>query len=102
MRFAVLFAIAVTAAFAARDALTGTEPFNLYSAVLAACLIVVFIGTALRWKAGINTATVNCPNCSAVPPFIRKPANFRQAMWGGYTCTQCSSEIDKWGRKVDA
>jgi hypothetical protein len=102
LRLAILFGLAVTAAFAARDALTGTAPFSYYSAALAVALIAVFIGTAMRWKPGINASTVNCPTCSAAQPFMRKPASFRQAMWGGYTCSQCGTEIDKWGRKVEA
>ena len=102
LRLAVLFAIAITAAFAARDALTGPEPFKLFSAMLAVALVAVFTGTALRWKAGINLSAVTCPNCRAPQPAIRKPGSFRQTMWGGHTCTACGTEMDKWGRKIEA
>jgi hypothetical protein len=47
IRFAILFAIAITASFAARDALTGSEPFNFYSGLLAAFLAIVFLTIAL-------------------------------------------------------
>jgi hypothetical protein len=47
LRFAILLAIAMTAAFAARDALTGSEPFNVHSAVLAGSLAIVFLAVAL-------------------------------------------------------
>lgn len=27
---------------------------------------------------------------------MRTPSSFRQAMWGGYTCETCGTEMDKW------
>lgn len=35
-------------------------------------------------------------------PVVRKPANWKQALWGGWTCPRCGSEYDRWGRKVGA
>lgn len=74
-------------------------------------LLVVLI---LKWlnkresKIGINTAGLSltkalyCPNCNAVLPKIRKPANLRQILWGGVTCPECGKEYDKWLREVSA
>lgn len=49
-RFAILLAIAMPAAFAARDALTGPAPFNVYSGMLSVALVIVFLAIALLRK----------------------------------------------------
>ncbi len=41
-----------------------------------------------------------CDVCGAPAPVVRKPANWRQALWGGWTCPQCRSEFDRWGRNL--
>jgi hypothetical protein len=41
-----------------------------------------------------------CSKCDEPAPVFRRPANRRQAMWGGWTCRQCGYELDKWGRPV--
>jgi transposase-like protein len=46
---------------------------------------------------GINLKRVYCPGCGTKQPFIRKPKNSRQAMYGGYTCPKCNTEMDKYG-----
>ena len=51
-----------------------------------------------RW--GINTRKVYCAECGAPAPLVRVPANWRQALWGGCTCTECGLEYDKWGQAV--
>lgn len=43
-----------------------------------------------------------CLDCGAPMPAIRKPANWKQALWGGWTCSRCGSEYDRWNRKVGA
>ncbi len=43
-----------------------------------------------------------CPNCGELFPRIRKPANRRQALWGGSTCAKCGCEVDRRGRKIQA
>src|SRR5581483_10306990 len=42
----------------------------------------------------------SCPECAAPVPVVRKPANWRQALWGGWTCPHCGGEFDRWGRRV--
>ncbi len=41
-----------------------------------------------------------CPDCAEALPRFRKPANKRQALWGGSTCPQCGCEVGPWGGKV--
>lgn len=49
---------------------------------------------------GLNARPGQCPKCAAPLPTVRAPKNFRQAMWGGWTCAGCGAELDKWGREV--
>ena len=53
-------------------------------------------------KFGVNLKALGvrekliCPNCGNPLPKIRKPQNWRQALWGGATCKSCGKEFDKW------
>lgn len=40
---------------------------------------------------------VKCAGCGAEQPKFRKPANGKQAMWGGTTCAGCGAELDAKG-----
>jgi hypothetical protein len=42
-----------------------------------------------------------CPDCGEPFPRFRKPANRRQALWGGGTCAKCGCEVDRRGRKIE-
>jgi hypothetical protein len=54
-----------------------------------------------RGNWGINFKPGPCQQCGTPMPMIRKPDNWRQAMWGGWTCPECGLELDKWGRPVE-
>jgi hypothetical protein len=43
---------------------------------------------------------VKCPNCGTVQPRFRKPENRQQALWGGWTCPQCQTSIDRSGKAI--
>lgn len=43
----------------------------------------------------------SCPECGTPAPKVRKPANRRQTLWGGWTCEECGCEMDRKGRKVE-
>ncbi len=52
-------------------------------------------------KMGLNFSTDNkCPSCGTDIPTFRRPKNFRQMMWGGWTCEKCGTEVDKWLKPV--
>lgn len=79
--------------------------------VAIASLIVIFSLIALSFyfliratnkknAMGINIQKVVCPKCEAPLPRIRKPANMRQILFGGWTCSNCETECDKWGRSI--
>jgi hypothetical protein len=41
-----------------------------------------------------------CPECRNPLPKFRNPKNWRQRLWGGWTCERCGCEVDRRGRKV--
>lgn len=89
------------------------EPSVLIHVVLIVFSVLVFgplaVGMILvirdtirkRGKWGINLTPNPCRQCGTPAPMIRKPANWRQAMWGGWTCSECGLEVDKWSRSVE-
>jgi len=52
-------------------------------------------------KLGINLSRVYCPICNLKQPIIRKPANERQLLYGGNTCKNCGTEMDKYGTIIN-
>jgi hypothetical protein len=52
---------------------------------------------ASKW--GINLDQVNCPRCGIKQPRRRTPRSLHEAMWGGWTCPQCGTKMDKWGKE---
>ena len=41
-----------------------------------------------------------CPTCGQPIPVVRRPSTWRQALWGGWTCTRCGAELDRYGRRI--
>jgi hypothetical protein len=52
-----------------------------------------------RW--GINTKSARCLQCDKPAPVVRVPKNLNQMLWGGWTCSECGYELDKWGEPVE-
>jgi hypothetical protein len=65
---------------------------------LAVGLVLVIHGTIVKNRWGVNLRRVECPDCGTVMGRVRVPTSVAQAIWGGYTCPACKSELDKWGR----
>lgn len=68
--------------------------------LLGAGVLLVVYGTAKKNRWGINRSAVSCPRCGTTAPRIRQPQTLRQAMWGGWTCPTCGTEVDKWERET--
>jgi uncharacterized protein (DUF983 family) len=51
-------------------------------------------------KCKITFKKVKCPNCDNSINYFRIPKNFKQFLWGGYTCENCGTEIDKYGKII--
>jgi hypothetical protein len=60
------------------------------------------LGSARKDTWGINLHRVSCPTCGSALPILRIPASAEEARMGGWTCRQCRTRVDKWGRKLDA
>jgi hypothetical protein len=77
--------------------------------ISALVIVPLTVGAALvirdtirgRGNWGINLKPGPCIECGTPMPMIRKPANWRQALWGGWTCPECGLELDKWGRPIE-
>jgi hypothetical protein len=71
--------------------------------MLLTILLTIAVVTALAF---IMTKAVNdrggCPICGTPVPMWRHPKSFRQALWGGWTCEECGTEMDRRGRKLVA
>jgi len=77
--------------------------FGLLSVLAAVGLYLLIRDTVRRQgRWGVNVEPVACPRCETVLARIRVPRSFRQAMWGGYTCSGCGCEVEKWGKEVGA
>ena len=50
--------------------------------------------TRTKWPAA------NCPVCGTQTSSPRMPTNWRQFMWGGWTCRKCGCEMDACGKKL--
>ena len=67
---------------------------------------VVAKGLSKFWprsgRMGINLEKVSCPQCGEKMSQVRKPANISQALWGGWTCGECGTEMDKYGERINS
>ena len=66
--------------------------------IIAICFIILI--SKKDSKFGINLKRVFCPKCNLKQPFIRKPTNERQMLYGGHTCKNCKTEMNKYGVKI--
>jgi hypothetical protein len=55
-----------------------------------------------KGKWGLPKGPVNCSIFGSSPLLFRKPANSRQMIWGGWPCSKCGNELDKYGVPVTA
>jgi hypothetical protein len=75
---------------------------GVVAAIFASVVIVRHLSGRQDLKLGMNLASgQKCPHCDANLPAVRHPKNFRQMMWGGWTCGNCGKEFDRWLKPVD-
>ena len=73
-------------------------PMLIYGATFVVVVMGFVYASRGKTRWGINFSRVSCPNCGAAQPAVRTPKNRQEVMWGGYTCAQCGTKMDKWGR----
>jgi hypothetical protein len=53
-------------------------------------------------KYGINLRAVYCPKCGKKQSRVRAPKDYEEAMFGGSTCPDCGTRMNKYGQKKDS
>jgi len=69
--------------------------------IITAIALVAMLGYATRLAKQINHRG-GCPECGTPVPAFRNPTSWRQALWGGWTCSNCSTEMDRHGKELFA
>src|SRR5271163_3243269 len=74
----------------------------VFGPLLIGCVLMVRDTIRQRGKWGINFRRASCTECGEPMPLVRRPANFQEMLWGGWTCSECGFELDKWGKPVES
>lgn len=91
LKIVLIVCLVFLAAVTVLGLIIGAErPFAMVYPILMGLL-------ALGFLSGSSLATPQCPTCETQQPAIRKPASLRQVLWGGWTCANCGTEIDRHG-----
>ena len=74
------------------------------SAIIVAVIVAAVFPAPLIWllrKMGYPVGQpVVCPRCDTDMPFFRKPTSLKQALRGGYRCSNCGTDTDARGREL--
>ena len=78
----------------------------IFIVLVVGSIVGVIVAAAVLSKAqgkgkwGINIKQMACPRCGQSMPALRKPADAKEALWGGWTCPNCGCKVDKWGKEI--
>ena len=64
-----------------------------------AAILLVLWGTFNRNRWGFNFGKLLCPRCLRPIPRPQGVPSLRQLIFGGGTCSECHTVVDKWGRE---
>ena len=70
---------------------------NLGITVAIIVPIILMIAAGMQRKVNEKCG---CPECGTPVPRFRRPTSLRQALWGGWTCSNCSTEMDRFGDEI--
>lgn len=59
------------------------------------------VGYAVLLVVAALKKPVSCTECGHTQPKFRIPATIRQALFGGFTCKGCGTELNMQGRRRD-
>jgi hypothetical protein len=65
----------------------------------SAATVVIIMMWATSMQKRVN-ARGGCPNCGMPVPMFRTPTSLHQAFWGGWTCSNCQTEMDREGNEL--
>ena len=76
---------------------------NINSILIPAIVGGIAGGLAVLWKAKSQPQR-QCPECGAPLPKFRKPkgTTMQQTLMGGWTCPNCSCDVDRDGKKRES
>ncbi len=74
--------------------------FGLYAVIAVGFIIFLRIASKNKSKLGVNLNAVYCPKCETKQPRIRVPKNASQLLFGGTTCPNCNTNLDKYGNII--
>ena len=67
--------------------------------IAIAVAAIISYGAVLRKRVNDRGG---CPSCGMPVPQFRNPTSWRQAIWGGWTCSECGTEMDRFGNELPA
>ena len=70
---------------------------SIIGSVTTTTLLLVMAAIAATKKANERGG---CPTCGMPVPVFRKPTSLRQALKGGWTCSGCGTEMDRFGSET--
>ena len=84
----------------------------LVAALLCGAMLLIVIQTKRRsgnWGLNLHSIReiikgkpllqkVACPKCGREQQDFRRPTNLTEILWGGWTCPDCGTKMDKWGQ----
>ena len=94
LKIALVVCVAFLAAVTVLGLAVGAE--KPFATVYPMLIGLIAIGMLSVWP----WATPNCLTCGTRQPAQRKPTSLRQALWGGWNCAQCGTEIDRNGHAI--
>ena len=72
----------------------------LYLGIIIGSLMWFKMKRKSNSKLGINLKRVKCPICNTKQPIIRLPEDKEQLLYGGTTCPNCLTKLDKYGNVI--
>ena len=69
----------------------------LVGSIIATIAVLMFWGAKVQREVNDRGG---CPNCGTPVPRFRNPTSLRQALWGGWSCAHCGTELDRNGREL--
>lgn len=68
--------------------------------ISVAVTMSIIMMIAAKMQKDVN-AKGGCPECGMPVPMYRRPTSLRQAIWGGWTCEECGTEMDRDGEELE-
>jgi hypothetical protein len=95
LRPAIIVSAIILAIAAVLNTIYGSSSFFLWP-----FLPVILGGIAATFGSVAVSNRLMCPACGTPQPKWRKPTSVRQMFFGGYTCPNCGTEMDRNGKAI--